>query len=60
MLKQSGSAYFTIDNEVAPIIERELASENGDIVSESDEEHPDSYLDVQQQSDEIEALIQKR
>lgn len=44
LIQQSRSAYFTIENQVDPIIEREGAAEDGesDIVSESDEDHPDS------------------
>ena len=60
LLKQSRSAYFTIDNEVVPIIERELAGEKGGIVSESDEEHPDNYLDVQKNLMKLKLWFKKR
>ena len=60
LVEQSRSAYFTIENDVVPVIERELAAENGDIVSESDDKHLDSYLGVHLESDKAKALIQNK
>jgi len=57
LVQQSHSAYFTTENEVIPIIEREAAVKDGDIVSESDEEHPDRYLGVQLEYEKAKALI---
>ena len=36
----SWSAYSTIEDRVCPLVEREIAADDGDIVSESDKEHP--------------------
>jgi len=60
LIEQSHSAYSTIENQVCPFVERELAAEDGDIVSESDEEHPDSYLGLQVESDKAKSLIEKK
>ena len=38
---QSCSAYLTIKNEVHPSYERDAAANDGDIVTESDDQHPD-------------------
>lgn len=43
LVQQSHLAYFTIENEIAPIIERELAAGDGDVVLESNEDHLDNY-----------------
>ena len=39
------------------ITERKVAAEDGDIVSESDEDRPDSHLGVQLDSEETKGLI---
>ena len=41
LIEQSHSAYSAIESQVCPFVERELAANNGDIVSESDKEHSD-------------------
>jgi len=40
-------------------VERELVADDGDIVSESDEEHPDSYFELQDKSGKVKSLIKK-
>ena len=56
LIEQSHSAYSAIGSQVCPFVERELTANNGDIVSESDEEHPDSYLELQIELDKAKSL----
>jgi len=60
LIEQSCSAYSEIESQVCLFVERELAADNGDIVSESDKEHPDSYLELQVESDKAKSLINKK
>jgi len=60
LVEQSHSAYSTIEDQVCPLVEREIAADDGDVVSESDEEHPDSYLELQVESHKAKSLIEKK
>ena len=60
LLEQSHSAYQAQQEQDAPLLERELAAAEGDIVSESDEENPDDYIRLSLQSDKAKEVILKR
>ena len=62
LFKQSHLAYCTVENEVQPMIERDAAVRDGYVVSESDEDNPDDYLDlrIDHESDKAKTLVERR
>ena len=59
LVEQSHSAYLAMQQEATPL-KSEHAALDGDIVSESDDENADDYLELSLQSDRAKQLIQKK
>ena len=44
MLEQSHAAFHQVEKDQTPLQLREVAAVNGQVVSESDSDHPDDYI----------------